>query len=430
MRELVKEGKVTMQTLDSRVRDVLRVKFIVGMFDRPYIADAVATEKLVGNAAHQEVALRAARESIVLLKNEKSVLPLSKAVKSVAVIGPNADDTTNANYRYGPSSVQGISVFEGIKAKLGGKVKVSYAKGSEVADARWPESEILPESMDKTEEALMDKAVDAAKDADISVVVLGDQGKTVGEFASRSSLELPGRQLELLKRVQAVGKPVVLVLINGRPISINWANKYVPGIIEAWSPGAHAGTAIADVLFGDYNPGGKLTMTFPKTVGQLPYNFPTKPNAQAEGEKSRVPGALYYFGHGLSYTTFAYSNLQIINSKKISDSVRVTFDVQNTGTRAGDEVPQLYTHDMVSSVTTYEKNLRGFDRIHLESGEKKTVTMVLKPEDLALYDMKMNFVTESGVFKVMIGSGSEDIRLTGEFNYPFSTVLSLPSKMP
>lgn len=416
LRELVKEGKVTMKTLDDRVRDVLRVKFTTGIFDRPYIRDAAATKKLVGSAEHQQVALRAARESIVLLKNDKNILPLSKQIKSVAVIGPNADDTSNNSYRYGPSGVKGVSVLEGIKNKLGADVKVTYARGCEIVDERWPESEILPEPLTKTEKDGIEKAVEAARDADVAIVVLGDQARTVGEFASRSSLDLPGRQLDLLRAVHAAGKPVILVVINGRPVSINWAERNVPGILEAAFPGAHGGTAIADALFGDYNPGGKLSMTWPKTVGQLPYNFPTKPNAQAEGERTRVPGALYYFGHGLSYTTFAYSNLKITPAKpRVNGNVTVTVEIQNTGTRAGDEVVQLYTHDKVSSVTTYEKNLRGFERVSLQPGEKKTVVFTLVPADLALLDKTMRFVVEPGVFKVMIGSSSEDIRLTGEF---------------
>jgi beta-glucosidase len=227
---------------------------------------------------------------------------------------------------------------------------------------------------------------------------------------------LPGHQLDLVKAVQATGKPVIVVLINGRPMSINWISKYVPGIIEAWFPGAQAGTAIADVLFGDYNPGGKLTVTVPRTVGQIPFNFPTKPNAQWEGEKTRVNGALYYFGHGLSYTTFTYSNLRV--SPLVQNprgDVTVSVDVKNSGAREGDEVVQLYTRDLVSSVTTYEKNLRGFERIRLMPGETKTVSFVLRPDDLALWDRSMHFVVEPGKFKVMIGSSSEDIRLHAAF---------------
>jgi beta-glucosidase len=422
LRELVKEGQVSMKTLDDRVRDVLRVKFTVGIFDHPYIADADATERLVNSAEHQQVALRAARESLVLLKNDKNVLPLSKGIKSVAVIGPNAADDTNTRHRYGPNGVRGVTVFEGIKNKLGDRVKVNYAKGCDIINVHWPETEVLPEPLTKEEQDGINVAVAVAKDSDVAVVVLGDSSsradaQTVGESASRTSLDLPGRQLELVQSVYNAGKPVVVVLINGRPLSINWVNKYVPGIIEAWFPGAQGGAAIADVLFGDYNPGGKLPVTFPKTAGQIPFNFPTKPNAQWEGEKTRVNGALYYFGVGLSYTTFAYSNLRISPAQQTTHgNITVSFDVKNTGAMEGDEVVQLYTRDLVSSVTTYEKNLRGFERVHLKPGESRTVTLALTPDDLALWDRAMHFVVEPGAFRVMIGASSEDIRLTGEFS--------------
>src|SRR5947207_2207947 len=433
LRELVKEGKVPMQTLDNRVRDVLRVKFILGIFDHPYVEDAARAEKIVNSLEHQQVALRAARESIVLLRNDRQALPLSKDIRSIAVIGPNADDDNLTRYRYGPNQVKGNTVLQGIKNKLGERVKVNYAKGCDVTDEHWPQTEVLPEPLTDKEREEIAKAVDVAKKSDIAVVVLGDSPNTVGETASRTSLDLPGRQLDLVQAVYATGKPVIVVLLNGRPISINWIDKYVPGIIEGWFPGAQGGTAIADVLFGDYNPGGKLSVTFPKTVGQIPYNFPTKPNAQWEGEKTRVNGALYFFGHGLSYTRFEYSNLNITpqtvseiratattrgSSLTISDlnsNVTVTCDVTNTGDRAGDEVVQLYTHELVTSVTTYEKNLHGFERIHLDPGETKTVSFTLSRDDLALWNRQMHFVIEPGKFKVMIGSGSEDIRLTGQF---------------
>jgi beta-glucosidase len=418
LRELVREGKVSMKTLDDRVRDVLRVKFVLGLFDRPYVTDPQATERLVNSAEHQRVALRATRESLVLLKNEEGILPLSKTVRSVAVIGPNADDDSNTRNRYGPSGVRGVTVREAITNKLGPTVTVNYARGCEIVNAHWPETEVLPEPLTKEEQDEIGQAVEAARKSDVAVVVLGDlSSKTVGESASRTSLDLPGRQLELVQAVHAVGKPVVVVLINGRPLSINWVNKFVPGILEAWFPGAQGGTAIADVLFGDYNPGGKLTVTFPKTVGQIPLNFPTKPNAQWEGEKTRVNGALYNFGHGLSYTSFAYSNLKISPAQQNArGNITVSFDVRNTGSREGDEVVQLYTRDVVSSVTTYEKNLRGFERVNLKPGETKTVTFTLTPDDLALWDRSMRFVVEPGEFKVMIGSASEDIRLTGRFS--------------
>ena len=417
LRELVKEGKVSMKTLDDRVRDVLRVKFILGIFDHPYVTDADASVRLVNSAEHQQVALRAVRESIVLLKNEKKVLPLSKQISSIAVIGPNADDDSTARYRYGPSALKGITVLEGIRKKLGPGVKVNYAKGCEVTSAHWPETEVLPDPLTKEEENEISAAVTAAKNSDVAVVVLGDSGRTVGESASRTSLDLPGHQLELVQAVQATGKPVIVVLINGRPMSINWVHKYVPGIIEAWFPGVQGGTAIADVLFGDYNPGGKLTMTFPKTAGQIPFNFPTKPRAQWEGEKTRVNGALYYFGFGLSYTTFKYSDLKINPStQNARGNVTVNVAVQNSGAVEGDEVVQLYTRDLVSSVTTYEKNLRGFERIHLKPGESRIVTFILTPDDLSLWNRDMHFVVEPGKFSVMIGSASEDIRLKGEFS--------------
>src|ERR1051325_5525624 len=418
LRELVREGQVSASLLDDRVRDVLRVKFTIGLFDRPYVADSEATERLVNSAEHQKVALRAARESLVLLRNDQNILPLSREIRSIAVVGPNANDDRNTPNRYGPSGIKGVTVLEAIRSKLGESVKVNYAKGCEVVNANWPETEVLPEPLTKEEQDEISRAVEAARSSDVAVVVLGDlSSKTVGESASRTSLDLPGRQLELVQAVYATGKPVVVVLINGRPLSINWVNKFVPAILEAWFPGAQGGTAIADVLFGDYNPGGKLTVTFPKTVGQIPYNFPTKPNAQWEGEKTRVNGALYHFGYGLSYTSFAYGNL-LINpvTQGLRGNVTVSFDVRNTGTREGDEVVQLYTRDLVSSVTTYEKNLRGFERVNLKPGETKRVAFTLKPEDLALWDRDMHFVVEPGKFRVMIGSSSEDIRLTGEFS--------------
>ncbi len=426
LRELVKEGKVSVKTLDDRVRDVLRVKFLIGLFDNPYVKDSDASERLVNSPEHQKIALQAARESIVLLKNEGNILPLTKDIRSIAVIGPNADNKSNLTYRYGVSKTgEGKSALDGIKAKLGDKVVVNYAKGSDVTNENWADEEILPTPLSQKEKDEIEKAVEAARKSDVAVVFLGDQTTayerpgplTVGESSTRTSLDLPGRQLQLIQAVRAVGKPTIVVLINGRPMSINWVNKNVPAILETWFPGGHGGAALADVLFGDYNPGGKLTCTFPKSAGQIPFNFPSKPNAQWENEKSRVSGALYYFGHGLSYTTFAYSNLKISPLKQSANAVNITisFDVKNTGTRDGTEVVQLYVRDVVSSTTTYEKNLRGFSRVYLRSGETKTVSFTLKREDLEFLDANMRWVVEPGVFKVMVGASSEDIRLSGEF---------------
>ncbi len=426
LRELVKEGKVSMKTLDDRVRDVLRVKFLIGLFDKPYIENADTTEQIVNSVAHRQFAERAARESIVLLKNQNSLLPLNRDIRSIAVIGPNADNKVNLTYRYGVSQVNdGLTVLDAIRQKAGNRVKVNYAKGCEIMNGEnWAENEILPQPLTDAEKREIERAVDAAKDSDVAVVVLGDQGdgqgrtlpRTVGESSTRTSLDLPGRQLELVQAVHATGKPVIVVLINGRPMSINWIDKHVPAILETWFPAHHGGAALVDVLFGDYNPSGKLTCTFPKSVGQIPFNFPTKPNAQWERERSRVNGALYNFGHGLSYTTVQYRNLRIAPLRRDPEGhTTVTLDLQNTGKRAGDEVVQLYTRDVVSSVTTYEMNLRGFERISLKPGETRTISFTLKPEHLELLNEQMKWVVEPGMFKVMIGSSSQDIRLTGEF---------------
>ena len=255
---------------------------------------------------------------------------------------------------------------------------------------------------------------------DVAVVVLGGGQRTCGENKSRTSLDLPGRQQLLLQEVYRTGTPVVLVLINGRPLSVNWADANVPAILEAWYPGAHGGTAIAEVLLGDYNPGGKLTVTFPRIVGQIPFNFPAKPNSQIDGnvrpgpdgDQTRINGALYPFGHGLSYTTFVYGNLRLSSgSIRPDEPVTVSFDITNTGDRKGDEVVQLYIRDLLGSVTTYEKQLRGFERIPLEPGETKTVTFTLFPKDLSLLDRNMVRVVEPGDFRIMVGASSEDIRL-------------------
>jgi len=254
--------------------------------------------------------------------------------------------------------------------------------------------------------------------------VLGEDEKIVGESKSRTSLDLPGRQLQLLQALQATGKPVVLVLINGRPLSINWANKYTPSIIEAWFPGEAGGKAIAETIFGDYNPGGRLSVTFPKTTGQIELNFPFKPASHAPqgsggpngGGKTEVYGALYPFGYGLSYTTFTYSNLQVTPEKQLPQGdIRVSVDITNAGTRKGDEVVQLYLKDKVTSVTQYETQLRGFERITLNAGETKTIHFTLHPDDLALLDKNMNWTVEPGAFEVQVGSSSVDIKLKKEF---------------
>lgn len=422
LRELVKEGAISMETMDNRVRDILRVKFLVGLFDMPYQLDLKQADVEVNSLENQAIALQASRESIVLLKNENDILPLSaEKIQTISVCGPNADDAAYALTHYGPLSVDVTSVLQGIKDKLG-EAKVLYTKGCEVVDDNWPESELMSFPLTESEQSEIDKAVENAKNSDVAVVVLGGNNRTCGENKSRSSLDLPGRQLDLLQAVYKTDTPVILVMIHGRPNSINWADKYIPAILEAWYPGSQGGTAIADVLFGDYNPGGKLTVTVPKSVGQIPFNFPAKPNSQVDGgakvglkgNMSRVNGALYHFGYGLSYTTFEYSNLKI-SPEVVTDKqdITVSFKVTNTGEKAGDEVVQLYTRDVLSSVITYEKNLRGFERVHLKPGETKEINLVIKPDDLALLNKYNERVVEPGKFKIMIGASSEDVRLEG-----------------
>jgi beta-glucosidase len=417
LRKDILDGKVSLETLNERVRDVLRVKFWLGLFDHPYIEDAQKSVETVNNPEHKKISLQASRECLVLLKNANNILPLSKKIHSIAVIGPNADNADYADTHYGPHGTKGTTVLQGIKEKLGKDVLVNYAKGCEIVDKTWPESEVLPQPPTTEEQKQMDSAIAVAKNSDAVIMVMGGNTKTAGESKSRTTLALPGFQLDLIKAIKATGKPVVVVFINSQPISFNWVKENIDGIVEAWYPGTYGGTAVADVLFGDYNPGGKLTLTFPRSVGQLPMNFPSKPDAQTDaGEHARLKGKLYPFGYGLSYTTFAYSNLKITPSKQNSQgNINVSFDVKNTGQREGDEVVQLYINEKVTDVTTYEKQLRGFERVHLNTGERKTVDFTLTPDDLSIWNRDMHFVVEPGTFKVMVGASSEDIKLNGEF---------------
>ena len=423
LRELVKEGGLSEEVINDRVRDILRVKFLIGLFDAPYQTDLAGADREVEKEENEAIALQAPHESVVLLKNADELLPLDiNSTKKIAVCGPNANEEGYALTHYGPLAVEVTTVLEGIQEKTKGKAEVLYTKGCDLVDAHWPESEIIDYPLTDDEQAEIDKAVENARQADVAVVVLGGGQRTCGENKSRTSLDLPGRQLQLLQAIQATGKPVVLILINGRPLSINWADKFVPAILEAWYPGSKGGTALADILFGDYNPGGKLTVTFPKTVGQIPFNFPCKPSSQIDGGKnpgptgnmSRINGALYPFGYGLSYTTFEYSDLDI-TPRVITpnESATVRLKVTNTGKRAGDEVVQLYIRDVLSSITTYEKNLAGFQRIHLEPGEAQELSFTIDRKHLELLDADMKWVVEPGDFVLMAGASSEDIRLNG-----------------
>jgi beta-glucosidase len=426
VRELVKEGNLSVATINARVRDVLRVKFILGLFDTPYVADPKNSDKIVHTAEDDSMELQLNRESLVLLKNEKGLLPLHKNnLKNILVTGPLAADASYAVSRYGPNNNPITSVLDGIKAKVGATINVVYEKGCNVVNPGWPETEIIPTPLNDDEKSGIEKAVAAAKNVDVIIAVLGEDEKTVGESLSRTSLDLPGRQEQLLQALYATGKPVVLVLITGQPLTINWADRYIPSVLEAGFPGPSGGKAIAETIFGDYNPGGRLSMTWPKSTGQIEFNFPFKPGSQASQSltedpngygKTSVNGPLYPFGFGLSYTTFEYSNLVVTPETQYSQgNIEVSVDVINTGKVKGDEVVQLYLKDVLSSVTTYDSQLRGFERINLQPGEKKTVRFTLQPDALALLDKNMNWTVEPGQFEVRIGASSVDIKLKKGF---------------
>lgn len=414
LRKTVDNGKISQETLDKRVAEILRIKFRLGLFDNPYRGNGKQAEQIVHSKEHQAVSLEAARQSLVLLKNETNLLPLSKSIRSIAVIGPNANEQTQLICRYGPANAPIKTVYQGIKELLP-HTEVIYKKGCDIIDPHFPESEILDFPKTAEEVQLMEEAIRAAKQAEVVVMVLGGNELTVREDRSRTSLNLPGRQEELLKAVCATGKPIILVMLDGRASSINYAAAHIPAILHAWFPGEFCGQAVAEALFGDYNPGGRLAVTFPKSVGQIPFAFPFKPGSD-ESSSTSVYGALYPFGHGLSYTTFTYSDLHISPSHQgVQGDIHVSCKIKNTGKIKGDEVVQLYLRDEISSVTTYTKVLRGFERISLEAGEEQTVHFRLRPQDLGLWDKNMNFRVEPGSFKVMLGASSTDIRLHGQF---------------
>ena len=424
VRELVKEGKLSQAVLNDRVRDVLRVKFELGLFDEPLVADPAASDAVVHSAAHAEVAKQAARESLVLLKNSNGRLPLAKSTKKILVCGPAADEYDTSVGRYGSFGGEVISVLAGVKALLP-QAEVSYQLGCHYQDERWPLSEILPEPPTESAQALLDEAVKAAQSAEVVIVVLGESRAMAGESKSRTSLDLPGHQNELVRVLVKTGKPVVAVLLNGRSLSVNLLEEKASAILEAWYPGEYGGMAVAEALFGDVNPGGKLPVTFPRSVGQIEYNFPAKPKSQAGMGKEDDPngagdclieGALYPFGFGLSYTQFTYSGMKVQPQKaQEGQEVTVSVEIKNSGQRVGDEVVQLYLRDLISSVTTYEKVLRGFERVRLKAGEKRTLTFSLARQDMELIDRHNQRTVEPGEFVVELGSSSTDIRQTAKF---------------
>ncbi|WDF68201.1 glycoside hydrolase family 3 N-terminal domain-containing protein [Sphingobacterium oryzagri] len=419
----VKKGFVDQQTLDRAVSRVLHMKFSLGLFEQPYV-DEKAVEKKVGTAANKDLARQVAREAIVLLKNEKSTLPLSKSLKSIAVIGPNADNIYNQLGDYtAPQPEEKVqTVLEGVRALVSKSTRVDYVKGCAIRD---------------TTAADIDAAVAAATGADVTIVVLGGSSardfktsyqatgaanvesgaNTVsdmesGEGFDRATLDLLGNQMTLLKRLYATGKPIVLVTIMGRPLNLNWAAEHIPAIVNAWYPGQEGGLAIADVLFGDYNPAGRLPISVAKAVGQLPIHYNhTKPTHHDYVEFDAKP--LYAFGYGLSYTQFDYSDLRVELAENADDfACTVRLNVKNVGERDGEEVVQLYVVDQVSSVVTPVKQLKKFIRQPIKKGESQEVSFVLRKDDLKLWGLDRQWKTEKGKFKLLVGPASDDIKLT------------------
>lgn len=414
MIENVEEGHVSIETIDRSVRRVLEIKFKLGLFENPF-ADPERAKAVSHTSEHQELALQSAREGIVLLKNENNLLPLNKNLKSIAVIGPNADDEKNQLGDYTSEVVLQdiVTVLDGIKNEISATTKINYIKGCNV----------IGEELDE-----INAAVKAAKRSEVAIVVLGEnewqkanKKGTDGEGYDVATLELTGKQKELVMKIHATGTPTIVVLINGRPLATPWISANVPAILEGWIPGEKGGDAIADVLFGDYNPSGKLTVTVPRHVGQLPVYYNYKPSKKYWLEKGWGNSyadidyqPLYEFGFGLSYTKFEFSKIKITpKSHRPYGKFTVSVDVKNIGSMAGSEVVQLYIRDKISTVVRPVKELKGFAKIHLNPDETKTVSFELGFNELKMLDRDLNWIVEPGEFQVMIGSSSEDIKLEG-----------------
>src|ERR1051326_3186997 len=400
---LLRSGQLSQATVDEAVRRVLRMKFRLGLFERPY-ADEALERSVIMSQANVSAAREIAARSIVLLKNDREALPLSKNLKSIAVIGPLADDQVDmlGSWSGDGNAADVVTLLAGIKQKVSPGTKINYAKGGEIEG-------------DSTQG--FDEAIRAARDSDAVIVAVGESAAMSGEASSRSSLDLPGRQLDLVKALHATGKPIIVVLMSGRPLTINWMAENSPAILETWFAGTQAGNAIADLLFGEVNPGAKLPVTFPRSVGQEPlyYNHmntgrPPDANNKYTSKYLDLPWTpLFPFGYGLSYTQFRLSNLQLSAPRIRPDGrITVSVEVENVGHIAGDEVVQLYIRDVAASVTRPVRELKGFQRITLRPGEKRRLEFRLGPAKLGLYDRQMRFVVEAGEFKVMVGNSSAD----------------------
>ncbi|MGI8655755.1 MAG: beta-glucosidase BglX [Pyrinomonadaceae bacterium] len=407
--QLLKEGKLSEAQINEAVRRILRIKFRLGLFEKPY-ADEARENRVIASAENISAAREVAGRSLVLLKNEREALPLSKTVRSVAVIGPLADSQQDiiGSWNGDGRKEDAVTLLAGIKSKVSkssAATKINYAKGCEIND-------------DST--AGFADAVRAANDSDVAILAVGESAEMSGEASSRAVLDLPGRQLDLVKAIKATGKPVIIVLMNGRPLTINWLAENADAILETWFAGTEGGNAIADALFGDVNPGGKLPLTFPRAVGQIPiyYNHkntgrpPVDPKNKYSSKYLDMPVTpLYPFGYGLSYTQFRLSNLRLSQPRiRADERLTLSVEVENTGARAGDEVVQLYIHQTAASVTRPVKQLEGFERVALRPGERRRVSFMLGAKQLGFYNRRMRFVVEPGMFQVFVGTNSADER--------------------
>ena len=417
--ELVEEGKIEEELINEAVRRVLRVKFKMGLFDDPFRYSNPEMKEKIDYAAHREIARDVAKKSIVLLKNEKNLLPLSTSVRNIAVIGPLADDknTPIGNWRAQGKANSAVSILEGIKNAVGKNVKVTYEKGADLGMGE--RSFLKPLEINTTNKSGFKAAVEAAKKADLVVLALGEDAFQSGEGRSQVNIDLAGVQKELMQEIFRANKNVILVLQNGRPLEISWAAENIPAILVAWQLGTESGNAIADVLFGKYNPSGKLPVSFPRAVGQEPLYYnqkntgrpsnPTDVTYSAYTDEERT--ALYPFGYGLSYTTFEYGDLKLSSEEMTSEgSIEVSVPVTNTGKKPGKEVVQLYLRDMVASTTRPVKELKGFELVELQPGETKQVSFTITNELLEFYNADRKWASEPGEFKVMVGGNSVDLK--------------------
>jgi len=414
--ELVRQGVLKESELDELVAPMLHCKFQMGLFDDPY-ADPEEASRLVGCSEHRQLALQGARAAITLLKNDNQLLPLSlDKFETIAVIGPNANRSLLGGYSGAPKNH--VTVLEGIRQKVGSRGTVSYSEGCKITlGGSWNQDEVIPSDPEEDRKQIA-KAAGVARKADVIVLAIGGNEQTSREawslkhMGDRTCLDLIGRQNDLVRAMVATGKPVIVLLFNGRPLSINGLNETVPAILECWYLGQETGTAVADVLFGDFNPGGKLPMSIPRSAGHLPAFYNYKPSAR-RGYLFDDVSPLFAFGYGLSYTTFQVEKVRLAKTKiRTNGATHVLADVTNTGSREGSEVVQMYIRDCVSSVTRPVKELKGFERVELQPGETKTVAFDITPDRLAFYDINMKYVVEPGEFEILVGTSSRDQDLT------------------